>query len=277
MENLEYMPKIMEASLFLERIKIASKDEKFYSTMCDFKYKIFDTYMIAYQNLIINVASCMMQVHEDENISKYIKNYKDTFYRHSYKKLFDDLEMDHKMVLLFKFIQEPLERSIWTIIEDGINKFKNLSNGVKFQTFGEILDSLIKWADLPLLNLSGLYISCMDLSYKIVSDANVVDCSKCLECSDCDMKLEDQSIRVILTPELMFSPHWCENLLNTIENYHLNPKRISMVVDCKLLDKTIPENLKKHYEKAERIFKSVNIIHNTERIESNKELQYETS
>ena len=227
--------------------------------LCSCRLRILNNYIHVCQIFFIRFTSRIIKFLEDNNIAKTMitGDLKRWYGIEMYDKLYAKRCISNKMVLLFKLLQDRVDKDFFKAFDA---RFKMLIKTyeperseefcAEFITmYSEILD----WMETHILGILSLKIDCDNIDDSIIEDfkpylekmgdkyeCKDVVCDTCKfhvdECPSKDVFVDSEEIHLYVTEETMADDMWLIEYFKLLQKYHKNLKDVALIIDYVLFD-----------------------------------------
>lgn len=258
--------------------------------MCGCRIELLNNFSSVMQKLMIRLCSRTIKYAEDFDIEKAtaFEGLEHWFEQEMYEKMIVQTNVSNKMVLLFRLLQQDVDRRFFDRInhdfEDALQKIVDCRESDIDSMLEEVLDDVKKWFEMFVLNLLAIQINCQNIDDSIFADNDVPNdgmicatkstpgksCENCANtaCNAC-CRVHDtlvqagEMITLIVTREMLRTPGWIETFFETFLYYHTNVEAVTLRLDYRMFDKSDPlmftDDCQARFEKAQSVFSKIQI------------------
>ena len=261
------------------------------NAMCWCRKKLLENYTSIVQLLLMKLVNSTYEFYEGDetDIEDKVLHIKEWFLKTAYDSLYENNRISNRMVLFFKLLQTPLDDKIFS---DYIAKHKVLSDinrnidcretiKSSYEEFAaEIAAEISEYFDIFIMNVMSVQVDCKNVCSNILVNhgvphqesckGNYKECTLC-KYSSCDPAcsyhekfVNNEKLHYIVTEEQLDTPGWIENYLGLFENYHINIKNVTLIIDYQLFTAAHPykhsDDSFKFILRASNLFKKTRII-----------------
>jgi hypothetical protein len=162
MIHLNFGNKVAGLLISAQEIKhYALTNNKLLIAGCSCKQKLLEAYWTAIANLIVNISALIQEIESlpEQRISSRIEILQNNFFASAYLAPFVERDLiSPKMLVIFSTIQKEFDQMMFKSIFGKINRLLNYE---KLHVIHQIaLETLLEWAEMSILNLSGIRFNC---------------------------------------------------------------------------------------------------------------------